>query len=164
MEKFWYLFNVASQKRSILLTFSFSMQKERQSLWRKKAPHFRNCLVQYFLENECFQKFTELFQITVWKLDRFFANKRWDSIKFYEKEVLSRQTAEVSLKNKIPEWKKKVYMDRVSSWFRLEAPKPNKIWKFTLHEKWCFPLRNPSVNVTKSAVFCRFGHIYWRNP
>ena len=32
-----------------------------------------------------------------------------------------------------------------------------------LHKKWSFPLWISSVNVTKSAVFCRFGHIYWRN-
>ena len=31
-------------------------------------------------------------------------------------------------------------------------------------QKWNFSLRISSVNVTKSAVFCRFGHIYWRNP
>ena len=34
----------------------------------------------------------------------------------------------------------------------------------TLHKKWSFPLRISSVNVTKFAVSCRFGHIYWRNP
>ena len=34
----------------------------------------------------------------------------------------------------------------------------------SLHEKWSFPLRTSSVNVTKSAVSCVFGHIYWRNP
>ena len=34
----------------------------------------------------------------------------------------------------------------------------------TLHKKWHFPLRISSVNVTKSAVSCGFGHIYWRNP
>ena len=30
-------------------------------------------------------------------------------------------------------------------------------------QKWSFPLRISSVNVTKSAVYCWFGHIYWRN-
>ena len=30
----------------------------------------------------------------------------------------------------------------------------------TLHKKRSFPLRISSVNVTKSAVFCGFGHIY----
>ena len=34
---------------------------------------------------------------------------------------------------------------------------------FLLHKKWSFPLRVFSVNMTKSAVFCRFGYIYWRN-
>ena len=33
-----------------------------------------------------------------------------------------------------------------------------------MHKKWSFPLRIFSVNVTKSAVCCGFGHIYWRNP
>ena len=39
-------------------------------------------------------------------------------------------------------------------------------WSFThtLHKKWSCPLRIFSVNVTKSAVSCEFGHIYWRNP
>ena len=31
-----------------------------------------------------------------------------------------------------------------------------------LHEKWSFPLRTSLVNVTKSAVYCGFGHIYWK--
>ena len=34
----------------------------------------------------------------------------------------------------------------------------------TLHKKLSFPLRISSVNVTKSAVSCGFGHIYWGNP
>ena len=33
----------------------------------------------------------------------------------------------------------------------------------TLHKKWSFPLGISSVNATKSAVYCGFGHIYWRN-
>ena len=33
-----------------------------------------------------------------------------------------------------------------------------------LHKKWSFPFRMSSVNVTKSAVSCGFGNIYWRNP
>ena len=32
-----------------------------------------------------------------------------------------------------------------------------------LHKKWNFTLRISSVNVTKSAGNCGFGHIYWRN-
>ena len=34
----------------------------------------------------------------------------------------------------------------------------------SLYIKWSFPLRISSVNGTKSAVSCGFGHIYWRNP
>ena len=34
----------------------------------------------------------------------------------------------------------------------------------TLLKKLSFPLRVSSVNVTKSAENCGFGHIYWRNP
>ena len=33
-----------------------------------------------------------------------------------------------------------------------------------LHKKWSFPWRISSVNVTKSAVSCGFGQIYWSNP
>ena len=36
--------------------------------------------------------------------------------------------------------------------------------KHTLHKKWSFPLGISSVNVTKSAGNCGFGHTYWRNP
>ena len=36
--------------------------------------------------------------------------------------------------------------------------------KLTLHKKWSFPLKISSVNVTKSAVSCKCGHNYWRNP
>ena len=31
-------------------------------------------------------------------------------------------------------------------------------------QRWSFTLRISSVNVTKSVVSCRFGHVYWRNP
>ena len=31
-------------------------------------------------------------------------------------------------------------------------------------QKWSFPLRISSVNVTKSALSCGFSHIYWRSP
>ena len=30
----------------------------------------------------------------------------------------------------------------------------------TLYKKRSFPLRISSANVTKSAIFCEFGHIY----
>ena len=33
----------------------------------------------------------------------------------------------------------------------------------SLLKEWSFLLRISSLNVTKSAVSCRFGHIYWRN-
>ena len=36
--------------------------------------------------------------------------------------------------------------------------------RFTLHKKWRFSSRISSVNMTKSAGNCGFGHIYWRNP
>ena len=37
-------------------------------------------------------------------------------------------------------------------------------WGSPLRKKWSFPLRIPSVNVTKSAVCYGFGYIYCRNP
>ena len=33
----------------------------------------------------------------------------------------------------------------------------------TLHKKWSFSLKIASVNVTKFAISCGFGHIYRRN-
>ena len=36
--------------------------------------------------------------------------------------------------------------------------------EIALHKKWSFPSRISSVNVTKSAGNCKFGHIYWRIP
>ena len=36
--------------------------------------------------------------------------------------------------------------------------------EFALHKKSSFTWRISSVNVTKSAGNCGFGHIYWRNP
>ena len=38
------------------------------------------------------------------------------------------------------------------------------VTSIALHKKWNFPLKISSVNVTKSAAFCGFGHIYGRNP
>ena len=38
-----------------------------------------------------------------------------------------------------------------------------KLVMLTLYRKWSSSLRISSVNVTKSAVSCGFGHIYWRN-
>ena len=31
-------------------------------------------------------------------------------------------------------------------------------------QKWSFPLRNFSVNMTKCAFSCGFDHAHWRNP
>ena len=36
--------------------------------------------------------------------------------------------------------------------------------KQTLHKKLSFSLRISSINVTKFAVSCGFGHIYLKNP
>ena len=37
------------------------------------------------------------------------------------------------------------------------------MFDLTLHKKWSLPLRVSSVNMTKSAGNCEFGHIYRRN-
>ena len=45
-----------------------------------------------------------------------------------------------------------------------ESMKRNNIFfKFTILKKWSFLLWISSANVTKSAVFCGFGRIFWRN-
>ena len=36
--------------------------------------------------------------------------------------------------------------------------------QITLHRKWSFLFRISSLNLSKSAVSCGFGHICWRNP
>ena len=43
---------------------------------------------------------------------------------------------------------------------------PSYLTPFLTHctRLWSFPLRIPSVNVTKSALSFRFRHIYWKNP
>ena len=41
---------------------------------------------------------------------------------------------------------------------------PQQIAPQTLHNKWSFPLRIFSVNVTKSEISSGFGHIYWKYP
>ena len=47
---------------------------------------------------------------------------------------------------------------------RLSSSKFITLLLVSLHKKWSFSLRISSVNVTKSAVFYGFGHIYWWNP
>ena len=53
-------------------------------------------------------------------------------------------------------------------WFYQTIWKSGKITiifsPLTLHKKWSSPLRIYSVNVTKFAVSCGFGHIFRRNP
>ena len=41
---------------------------------------------------------------------------------------------------------------------------PTEYCSVSLHKNWSFSLKISSVNVTKSAVSCRFDHIYGRNP
>ena len=40
----------------------------------------------------------------------------------------------------------------------------SSVFQIHCRKKRSFPLRISSVDVTKFAVFCGFGHIYWRNP
>ena len=42
--------------------------------------------------------------------------------------------------------------------------KATLVWKCPLQKKRSFPLKISSVNVTKSAGNCGFGHVYRRNP
>ena len=70
--------------------------------------------------------------------------------------IVSHSTAIQSLLMKF-NWQKKSngYLKTIK---RLSTSQPS------LHKKWSFPLRISSVNMTKSAVYCEYGHIYWRNP
>ena len=66
-------------------------------------------------------------------------------------------------KNKTALWK--VKKEKVCNILKLFSSVTfMKVSWFPPHKKWSFPLRTSSVNVTKSAVSCGFGHIYWRNP
>ena len=47
----------------------------------------------------------------------------------------------------------------INSWNR----ERNILAATTTAQKWSFPLKISSVNVTKSAGDCGFGYIYWRN-
>ena len=58
----------------------------------------------------------------------------------------------------------KVFIKQYHPWDRRFYEKIHIHIQQSLHKKWCFPLRISAINVTKSAVSCGFGHIYWRNP
>ena len=48
--------------------------------------------------------------------------------------------------------------------FFMKCTSSSNRWKLnSLIKKCSFPLRISSVNMTKSAGICGFGHIYWRN-
>ena len=48
--------------------------------------------------------------------------------------------------------------------FRIAIVKNLSFKTLALHKNWSFQLRISSVNVSKYAGNCGFGHIYWRNP
>ena len=48
------------------------------------------------------------------------------------------------------------------TWILIASIDPVFIKQLTLRKKWSFALTISSVNVTKSAVSCGFGHIYWK--
>ena len=64
---------------------------------------------------------------------------------------------------------------RIAKWTKVD-PCQNPVVKYhsksimkalkelKLRKRWSFPFGISSVNVTKSAGNCGFGHIYWRNP
>ena len=63
-----------------------------------------------------------------------------------------------------PSWETSFFMQWLSELMNFSFPfKWSKKQRFP-HKKWSFPFRISSVNVTKSAGICGFGHIYWSNP
>ena len=58
-------------------------------------------------------------------------------------------------------WEIKIYVINQDIYFLTHV---NRTKIFPLHEKWSFPLKIFSLNVTKFAVSYGFGHIYWGNP
>ena len=70
-------------------------------------------------------------------------------------------------------WNESIWLNSQNDFSKLRNIKINSFkslcksmdwFTISVHKKWSFPLRISSVNVTKSAVSCWFGHIYWRNP
>ena len=57
-----------------------------------------------------------------------------------------------------------LHISKCQSHIRVWQKKLLKHCQPSLPKKWSFPLGISSVNRTKSAVPCGFGHIYWRNP
>ena len=53
---------------------------------------------------------------------------------------------------------------RDRSWLDFRSSHTDVSQKFHYIKKLNFPSRISTVNVTKSAVSFRFGHVYWRNP
>ena len=47
---------------------------------------------------------------------------------------------------------------------RFTLTRPTLTESLLLQKNWSFPLKVPSLNVTKFAVSCGFGRIYWRKP
>ena len=54
-----------------------------------------------------------------------------------------------------------LYLAKPEIAFRIDSNPTRCVWETA--QKMNFLLRISSVNVTKSAVSCGFGHIYWRN-
>ena len=54
--------------------------------------------------------------------------------------------------------------ERNAIWINPFSANSKKYTNTHCTKKWSFPLRISSVIVTKSAVNCGIGHIYWRNP
>ena len=61
----------------------------------------------------------------------------------------------------------KIVGKRLNVWEWVEVVEWNKdgpLLSFITVQKWSFPLGISPVNVTRSAVSCGFGYIYWRYP
>ena len=57
-----------------------------------------------------------------------------------------------------------VLLSTVIYFLRLHFTSHERPMLTILRKNWSFSIKDFSVNVTKSAVFRGFGHIYWRNP
>ena len=89
-------------------------------------------------------------------------------ILFSKKDEYFMSSREQYLHKIFLEWPAMLFLDIAYIFMKKNYPTVTRVRKqgpkHSLHKKWSFPVRISSVNVTKSAGNCWFGHIYWRNP
>ena len=90
-------------------------------------------------------------------------NARWHLVLTMYYLVLSRGISNFCHKVRTASYATSIYHKRVE-WVIRKYQQRDACNQRRHSKKWSFPLETSSVNVTKSAVSCAFGQIYWENP